>query len=199
MCKKRLLMSIFCTSLPALLCYLSHDLCSFYTYMCTRSTRCSSRPHLRHPAVCVSARAALSLLAVDTARAAGPSPEIVPLPASFPSRYGVQVLSAVDVAIFGGRYFTHCMQCSFCRDACCSEGVDVDLLHLHALEAHADGLEARTGVPRDRWFTQQRSYDPEMPGGGAVRTQVVDGACVFRDRRGRGCLVHAYCLERGLD
>ena len=38
-----------------------------------------------------------------------------------------------------------------------------------------------------------------MPGGGSVRTRVVDGACIFRDRRGRGCLVHAYCLERDLD
>jgi len=136
---------------------------------------------------------------VDTAKAVGTSPRIVSLPMPFPSRYGVPVLSAVDVAIFGGRYFTQCMQCSFCHDSCCSEGVDVDLLHVRALEAHAEQLEAYTGIARHRWLTQEHSRDPEMPGGGSVRTRVVDGACVFRDRRGRGCLVHAYCLERDLD
>jgi hypothetical protein len=136
---------------------------------------------------------------VDTAKAVGTNPRIVALPMPFPSRYGVPVLSAVDVAIFGGRYFTHCMQCSFCHDSCCSEGVDVDLLHVRALETHAEQLEAYTGIARHRWFTQEHSRDPEMPGGGSVRTRVVDGACVFRDRRGRGCLVHAYCLERDLD
>jgi hypothetical protein len=128
-----------------------------------------------------------------------PDLRIVSLPASFPSRYGVPVLTAVDVAVFGRRYFTHCMECSFCHDWCCSEGVDVDLHHLHALETHAAALEAHTGISRDRWFLEERSPDPEMPCGGSVRTRVVDGACVFRDRRGRGCLVHAYCLERGLD
>ena len=130
---------------------------------------------------------------------AEPSPVIVSLPASFPSRYGVPVLSAVDVTIFGRRYFTHCMQCSFCHDSCCQHGVDVDLLHVPALEAHAEELEARVGIPRDQWFTGEYSPDPEMPGGGSLRTRVVDGACIFRDRTGRGCHVHAYALERGID
>lgn len=130
---------------------------------------------------------------------AEPSPHVVSLPSSFPSRYGVPVLSAVDLAIFHRRYFTHCMQCSFCHDSCCQHGVDVDLLHVPALEAHADALEARTGIPRDRWFTGEYSPDPEMPGGGSLRTRVVDGMCVFHDRRGRGCHVHAYSVERGLD
>jgi hypothetical protein len=136
---------------------------------------------------------------VSASDVAGPGPLIVLLPAPFPSRYGVPILTAVDVTIFDRHYFTHCMQCSFCHDWCCSEGVDVDLLHLRALETQAAELEAYSGVPRDRWFLEERSPDPEMPGGGSVRTRVVDGACVFRDRRGRGCLVHAYCLERGLD
>jgi len=148
---------------------------------------------------CVTLCPAVSLLAVNTPITAEPSPVIVSLPASFPSRYGVPVLSAVDVAIFERRYFTHCMQCSFCHDGCCQHGVDVDLLHVPALETHAAELEARTGVPRDRWFTGEYTPDPEMPGGGSLRTRVVDGACIFRDRRGRGCHVHAYCVERGID
>jgi hypothetical protein len=123
----------------------------------------------------------------------------VSLAASFPSRYGVPVLSAVDVTIFRARYFTHCMQCSFCHDSCCQHGVDVDMLHVPALELHAEALQARTGIARADWFTGEYSPDPEMPGGGSVRTRVVDGACIFRDRTGRGCHIHAYCLERGLD
>lgn len=141
----------------------------------------------------------LSLFAVDTSNAAAPAPRIVSLPEFFPSRYGVPVLSAVDTAVFSRRYFTHCMQCSFCHDSCCQHGVDVDMLHVPALETHAAELEARSGIPRDRWFTGEYTPDPEMPGGGSLRTRVVDGACVFRDRRGRGCHVHAYCLERGID
>lgn len=136
---------------------------------------------------------------VETSEAAGPSPTIIALPKSFPCRYGVPVLSAVDAAVFTARYFTHCMQCTFCHDSCCQHGVDVDMLHVPAIEAHAPELEARMGIPRDRWFTGEYTPDPEMPGGGSLRTQVVDGACVFRDRSGRGCHVHAYCLERGID
>jgi hypothetical protein len=77
--------------------------------------------------------------------------------------------------------------------------VDVDLLHKREIEAHAAGLEAYTGIPRARWFRKTRTPDPDMPGGGSVRTRVADGACVFLNRKGRGCLIHAYCLEQGID
>jgi len=148
---------------------------------------------------CVPVWSALSLSPVHTATSAETSPQIVPLSALFPSRYGAPVLSAVDVTVFRRRYFTHCMQCAFCHDSCCQHGVDVDMLHVPVLEAHAAELETRTGIPRDRWFTGEYTPDPEMPGGGSLRTQVVDGACVFRNRDGRGCHVHAYALERGID
>jgi hypothetical protein len=101
--------------------------------------------------------------------------------------------------IFTTRYFTACLECGFCNDWCCSHGVDVDLLHLREIEGHAAGLEAYTGIPRTRWFRRTRTPDPEMPGGGSVRTRIVEGACVFRNRNGRGCQIHAYCLERGID
>src|SRR6266576_1686918 len=118
---------------------------------------------------CATWRSPVTPLAVSASKAAGPSPQIVSLPGSFPSRYVVPVLRSVNVAIFGRRYFTHCMQCSFCHDWCCSEGVDVDLLHLRALEAHAEELEAHTGISRQGWFLEDRTLDPEMPGGGSVR------------------------------
>ena len=47
---------------------------------------------------------------------------------------GGPVLSAVDPRIFTLRYFTHCMACGFCHDACCHHGVDVDLGQCGAAE-----------------------------------------------------------------
>lgn len=118
---------------------------------------------------------------------------------AFPSRYGVPTIARVDTRVFTARYFTHCLDCGFCRDACCQHGVDVDLLHVAAIDRHAAALEAYTGVARDAWFTDEDESDPELPGGGSKRTRVVDGRCVFHRRGGRGCSLHAYCEERGMD
>jgi hypothetical protein len=126
-------------------------------------------------------------------------PETVALSRSFPSRYGVPVLSAVETVIFTRQYFTDCMACSFCHDWCCSHGVDVDLVHLRAIKTHARALEAFTGIPQERWFRKSVTRDREMPGGGSVRTRVTGGACVFLDRTGRGCRIHAFAIARGLD
>jgi hypothetical protein len=60
-------------------------------------------------------------------------------------------------------------------------------------------LEAYTGIPRARWFTGEYERDPDVPGGGSMRTAVEDGGCVFLNRRGRGCRLHAYSLDRGID
>jgi hypothetical protein len=124
---------------------------------------------------------------------------MLPLPREFPSRYGVPVLRAVDPRIFRLRYFTHCLQCSFCHDWCCQFGVDVDRYHVDRILAHADALERYTGIPRDRWFTGEVEAESDSPGGETWRTRVEEGACVFLNRRGRGCLLHAFALERGID
>ena len=93
----------------------------------------------------------------------------------------------------------NCMQCSYCFDSCCQYGVDVDAANAERLAAHAPALESYTGVPRERWFTGDWTADQEFPGGRHTRTRVEDGACVFRSRRGRGCMIHSYALEQGLD
>ena len=80
------------------------------------------------------------------------------------------VIRHVDLSIFQKQYFTHCLQCTFCADSCCSYGVDVDLLHVDRIMQRADALEAYVGVPREEWFTRERIDDPELPGGGSVRT-----------------------------
>jgi len=126
-------------------------------------------------------------------------PRIARLPRAFPGRDGVPIITRVDTRIFTHRYFTHCLQCGFCHDWCCSYGVDVELPRADAILAHADALEAYTGIARDRWFEEEIERDASFPGGAARRTRVEDGACVFLKRNGRGCLIHAFCLERGLD
>lgn len=123
----------------------------------------------------------------------------IALPRPFASRYGVPVLTAVDPAIFTRRYFTHCLACTFCNDWCCQFGVDMDLLRYRTILAHGEAIAAYTGIPRERWFEEGDELDPEFPGGGSRRTQVVDGACVFLNRRGRGCLLHGFALDHGFD
>lgn len=121
------------------------------------------------------------------------------LSGTFPSRHGVPVIGRVDTGVFTHCYFTHCLDCGFCRDACCQYGVDVDFVHADAIASHADALEAYTGMARSEWFTGEIERDADMPGGGSHRTAVRDGRCVFLRRNGRGCLLHAYCDEHGLD
>ena len=118
---------------------------------------------------------------------------------SFPSRYGVPRISRVDPRIFRLTYFTHCLKCDFCNDACCQHGVDVDRLHYDNILRHAEALEKYTGIPRDRWFDGKFEKDPEVPGGATTRTRVENGGCVFLNRPGRGCKLHAYFLEQGMD
>jgi len=118
---------------------------------------------------------------------------------TFRSRYGAPRLWFVDPEIFRRRYFTHCLDCTFCHDWCCQFGVDVDRYHVDRILAHADSLEAYLGIPRDRWFTGEVEPDPDVPGGETWRTRVVDGACVFLNRHGRGCRLHTFCLEHGID
>ncbi len=91
------------------------------------------------------------------------------------------------------------MDCAFCHDWCCQFGVDVDRYHVDRILAHADALEAYVGLSRTRWFTGAVEPESDSPGGETWRTAVVDGACVFLNRQGRGCRLHAFCLEQGID
>lgn len=125
--------------------------------------------------------------------------DTIALSRSYPSCYGVPVIRAVERDIFVRRYFTHCLACTFCHDACCRDGVDVDAVHYGRIIAHAEAIEAFVGVPRHRWFEPEVEVDGEVPGGRTYRTRTERGACVFLNRTGRGCLLHAFCLARGLD
>jgi hypothetical protein len=118
---------------------------------------------------------------------------------AYPSLFGAPILSAVDPRIFTLRYFTHCMACGFCADQCCSYGVDVDTGNMARLRALGPAFAAKIAAPPGAWFTPEITADAEFPGGLHARTNVVDGACVFRAKDARGCAIHAHCLEAGLD
>ena len=124
---------------------------------------------------------------------------ILILDEEYPCAMGGPVLRAVDPAIFTLRYFTHCMSCGFCHDACCDHGVDIDLGNAARLRDLPKDFHDRIAAPAGEWFTGEIVQDVEFAGGSHVRTSVQDGACIFRNAAGRGCAIHAYCLERGLD
>ncbi len=108
-------------------------------------------------------------------------------------------MDRIDTAIFVRTYFVNCLNCSYCHDSCCQYGVDVDAVNVARLEGYAGDLEQYTGVPRARWFTGDWCDDGEFPGGRQTRTRVEDGACVFRNRHSRGCAIHSFAIERGID
>ena len=124
---------------------------------------------------------------------------VLPLGRDFPSIFGAPVLRAVDPRIFSLRYFTHCMACGFCRDQCCNYGVDIDRANMERLRGLGSAFEVFAGVPQDEWFVPEITDDPEFPSGAHGRTRAVGGKCIFADRAGRGCRIHAYCLEHSLD
>lgn len=112
---------------------------------------------------------------------------------------GAPVIHSVDTAIFSLRYFARCMACGFCNDQCCSYGVDIDVDNAERLRALGQAFEARIAAPRDSWFTGEVTEDPEFPSGRYTRTREVGGKCVFANPTGRGCLIHAYAAETGID
>ncbi len=117
----------------------------------------------------------------------------------YPSIFSAPVIRAVDTRVFALRYFTHCMTCGFCNDQCCDYGVDIDLANMERLCTIGPKFEAFAGAPRAEWFATKIVEDREFPSGAHGRTRAVDGKCIFADRKVRGCNIHAYCLEHGLD
>jgi Fe-S-cluster containining protein len=117
----------------------------------------------------------------------------------YQARQGRPFLNRVDTEIFEYRYYGECMACTFCFDRCCSFGADVDLETRARILSHAGALEEMVGVPREEWFYDVEVSDPEYPGDAFVRTRVTADRCIFLDRSGRGCKIHKYCIERGLD
>jgi len=123
-----------------------------------------------------------------------------PLSRTYTARRGAPVLTQVDPTIFVARFFSDCMACSFCQDACCKDGCDVDLENVERLLGDVTiELEKRTGLTREQWFQGDIYADSDFAGGRCRRTQVAHGHCVLHNREGRGCHIHSLCLEQGRD
>ena len=63
----------------------------------------------------------------------------------------------------------------------------------------SDALESYSAISREKWFTNEYVEDDECPGGSFTRTQVVDDHCVFLNKTTRGCLLHSFSIENGMD
>jgi hypothetical protein len=124
---------------------------------------------------------------------------MIALGKDYPSIFGAPVIRAVDERVFRLRYFARCMECGFCGDQCCDYGVDIDAANMERLRGLGPAFENFAGVPQSEWFTPELTDDAEFPSGRHGRTRSVNGKCVFADRGGRGCRIHAYCLQNGLD
>jgi hypothetical protein len=77
--------------------------------------------------------------------------------------------------------------------------VDIDLGNAARLKALPEDFHDRVGAPASDWFAGEAVADDEFPEGAHLRTAVKDGTCIFRNPAGRGCAIHAYCLDRKLD
>lgn len=118
--------------------------------------------------------------------------------------------ATVDPAIFTKKLVGDCMTHA-CQmlvpethqklDACCQYGCDVDLAERDAILAKADDIRPllRAAVASRPWFETEVEYDKDYPSGAVVRTEVVDGGCLFLQHDQRGCAIHRASIERGWD
>lgn len=114
-------------------------------------------------------------------------------------RDGAPTLNRVDPAIFEFTYFAACMSCGFCHDWCCTHGVDVDLPKVNAILARKDEIARFTGIAPALWFDGNVQADREVPGGQFMRTRIHNGRCVFLNSAGRGCQLHSFALDQGVE
>lgn len=111
---------------------------------------------------------------------------------------GVRI-EQVDEAIFSVLYLGHCLDCTVCRDVCCSYGCSVDRQEEERILACAPQLEGRLGIPATEWFEAGMTSDPDYPSGEFTRTRVNRGKCVFYLHEVRGCALHRLAAEQGMD
>lgn len=124
---------------------------------------------------------------------------VIDLGEDFVSCFGGTAIRYIDANIFRFKYYKNCYCCGYCKDECCSYGVDVDIENVNRLLAYADRLEAYAGINRERWFDAEVVCDSEYAGGAYRRTRVVDGKCIFLNREQNGCRIHSFCIDNLID
>ncbi|WP_394823866.1 DUF3109 family protein [Pendulispora albinea] len=123
----------------------------------------------------------------------------VPLRRPYTTARGAPAITHVAPRIFTLTYFQTCMECTFCNDTCCQYGVGIDLDNRARILAHAEGLRPYVAAPASEWFLDEEYTDSDFPGARAVDSKVVGRGCVFLRPDARGCGIHAYCLDNGID
>jgi hypothetical protein len=127
------------------------------------------------------------------------SDEIATLTREYPSVWSRPVIRGVDIRVFRLRYFRRCLSCTYCGDQCCDHGVDVDVENAERLSALGSDFESFVGAPQSEWFDLETIADEEFPSRRYRRTRTRNGKCTFHAEAGRGCKIHAWCLEKGID
>jgi Fe-S-cluster containining protein len=125
---------------------------------------------------------------------------VIKLSKNYPSIHGLPIIHSVDTDIFEIKYFMHCMQCIFCHDQCCSYGTDIDMLNIDRIMKYKGELEKYMQIRSENWFyKKKRKWDFEYPGHDYTRTTKRKDACIFLNRKGRGCMLHSFALHKGID
>lgn len=92
------------------------------------------------------------------------------------------------------------MQCTFCNDQCCDYGADIDMLNVDRIMNYRDELEKYTHIRTEDWFyKKRRRWDAEYPGHVYTRTTKKNNACIFHNPKGKGCMLHSFALDNGID
>lgn len=124
----------------------------------------------------------------------------IKLSKSYPSRFEKPIIDTIDSQIFIQTYFSDCMECGFCKDKCCSYGVDIDKKNIERILKHSKALEKYIGISKGNWFLDEEFiFDEEFPGNLITRTNTYNNHCIFLNRDGRGCLLHKFCIEKNID
>lgn len=118
---------------------------------------------------------------------------------SYGCRLGEPPVERVDLSIFTRAYPSASCFDIGCRDICCTGGATMDRVMFDRLIPH------RSNFPGIPWEDFRFEPDPYSPGGQGVYTLFEGGVCMFQNRalrvrdEARGCGIHSWCLERGLD
>lgn len=127
------------------------------------------------------------------------TPIPVPLSRSYEARGEPPVIATVDTRIFAFSYYQSCFDCKFCHDSCCQYGVGLDVPNRERILALQKEIAPYVQAPVEQWFKDEVYAETDYPGDHALDTQVVRGACALRRGGARGCGLHAYSLDKGLD
>jgi hypothetical protein len=120
---------------------------------------------------------------------------LIKLSKSYPSRYGLPVVDGIDTDIFSTRYPSAGCMGMDCNDICCSGGAIMDIVAFNKLKEFREYEEFKNIAWESISFEKEQYY----PGGLGCYTPIVDGMCVFKNRASRGCGIHSFCFEKGIE